>query len=177
MLENKAVIIMNGKGGVGKDHFVDVLRTKYNVDLVSSVDLIKIAGSILGCDVNTKSDVDRAFLSDLKKISAKYYDHPVKYMNAQFDKFINKIDSQILVYMIREEHEILRMNHILVIDKGFKNVNNILITNSNIDKTYGNSSDDEVGKQDLYNLEFENIFNNPANDELFLTKIAELIGF
>ena len=174
---NKAVIIMNGKGGVGKDYLVDILRTKYNVKLVSSVDMIKMAAKILGCDIEKKSDVDRAFLSDLKKLSSKYYDHPVKFMVKEFDNFINKEDFQILVYMIREENEILRMNHILVFDKEFKNINNILITNSNINKTYGNSSDDEVGKQDLYNLEFENIFNDSENDVLFLTKVNELIGF
>lgn len=177
MSKNKAVIIMNGKGGVGKDYLVGILRTKYNVKLISSVDLVKEAGKILGCDIENKSDIDRAFLSDLKKLSAKYYDHPVKYMIGEFIQFKSDSDQEILVYMIREEDEINRVNHLLFFDNHFTNTINILITNSAINKKYGNSSDDEVGKQDLYDLEFENVLNNSENDALFLIKINELIGF
>ena len=98
-------------------------------------------------------------------------------MIGEFIQFKSDPDQEILVYMIREEDEINRVNHLLFFDNHFTNTNNILITNSAIDKEYGNLSDDEVGKQDLYDLEFENVLNSSENDKLFLTKINELIGF
>lgn len=168
------VLIVNGKGGVGKDYLVSALCREFILKTISSVDKVKEAASMLGCNIIKKDVQDRAFLSDLKALSAKYYDHPVKYMIREFEYFLQD-HYDILVFMIREEDEIKRVKSILQNDKGFNNIFTILVTRE--DKkgaVYNNSSDDKVGEDlSIYDLKFENKINDRKNDLSFVNKIYE----
>ena len=74
------IVIINGKGGCGKDSLIEGLTKcdwwAYNV---SSVDKVKEAGTVLGWD-GGKSDKDRKFLHDLKNLSTEYNDGPNTYL-------------------------------------------------------------------------------------------------
>ena len=74
------IIIINGKGGCGKDSLIDGLKDHgwwpFNL---SSVDLVKDAGKVLGWN-GGKSDKDRKFLHDLKTLSTEYNDGPNSYL-------------------------------------------------------------------------------------------------
>ncbi len=78
-------IIVNGEGGVGKDTFVDFCiaeleRLGLKGGKASSVDLVKVAARYLGWD-GEKDEKGRQFLHDLKMLSTKYCDGPMKYMS------------------------------------------------------------------------------------------------
>ena len=74
------VVIINGKGGVGKDTFVvmckDILGAGciYNI---STVDFVKEVAEMCGWD-GTKTPKNRKFLSDLKDLLTEWDDIPLK---------------------------------------------------------------------------------------------------
>ena len=85
------VVVINGVGGSGKDTFVQIIKDKLKsidnpspfandkisiVKNISTIDTVRIAARFLGCDVYEKDDKCRKFLSELKKLSGKYYDTP-----------------------------------------------------------------------------------------------------
>jgi hypothetical protein len=74
------VVIINGKGGVGKDCFVamckDVLGAEYACN-VSTVDFVKEVAEHCGWD-GTKTPENRKFLSDLKDVLTQWNDVPLK---------------------------------------------------------------------------------------------------
>lgn len=81
----KKIYIINGAAGVGKDTFVEIVRSVLSktTDLdtynISSVDNVKIAAKILGWD-NKKDEKGRKFLSDLKDLSTINYKGPYQYL-------------------------------------------------------------------------------------------------
>ena len=66
----KIVVIINGKGGVGKDTLCDALSSKYTVRNVSSITPIKEIAQLGGWQ-GGKQNKDRKFLADLKKLFKK----------------------------------------------------------------------------------------------------------
>jgi hypothetical protein len=74
------VVIINGKGGSGKDTFVamckDVLGANRILN-ISTVDYVKEVAQFCGWD-GTKTPENRKFLSDLKKILTEWNDTPLK---------------------------------------------------------------------------------------------------
>ena len=72
-MKKKAVII-NGFGGVGKDTFIEMVHYKARfmhntlVSTYSSVDKVKQAAITLGWDGKSKTEKDRRFLHELKKL-------------------------------------------------------------------------------------------------------------
>ena len=173
---NKAVLIFNGKGGVGKDYLANYLRNKYTVNIVSSVDKIKEAADIIEPGISTRKNLnDRSFLSTLKAIANDYYYHSLRYLKSQFSYFMQKPE-QILIVMIREEDEIKQFKKILNSLYDFKNVHAVLITNKEQEyELYGNLSDDGIHKDsNVYDLIFDNAMTKESN-ELFIKEIDELI--
>jgi broad-specificity NMP kinase len=96
----KQVVIINGSGGVGKDTFVDFVEERIKILRISSVDLIKEAGQILGWE-GGKHEVDRKSLSDLKVLATAYCDSPFNYM-IQMNRLFADMDAQVMFLMIRE---------------------------------------------------------------------------
>lgn len=73
----KAIIVINGRGGVGKDTLCDFVKEKYDdtygVQNISSITRIKEIAKDIGWDGN-KDEKGRKFLSDLKKALTEYGD-------------------------------------------------------------------------------------------------------
>ena len=74
------IVIINGKGGCGKDTFVtmcrDVLDTTKILN-ISTVDFVKEVAEYCGWD-GTKTPENRKFLSDLKDVLTQWNDIPLK---------------------------------------------------------------------------------------------------
>ena len=75
----KQVFIINGSGGVGKDLFVNMVKTSvskfspYRVWNYSSIDKVKAIATQIGWS-GGKTEKDRKFLSDLKLLTTEYND-------------------------------------------------------------------------------------------------------
>lgn len=152
----KKLIIINGKGGVGKDTLIDFLveTNKYKIVNLSSVTPIKEVAKQLGWN-GDKDNKSRKFLSDLKKLSADYNNYPVNYICNEYHKITN--DDVIVFAHIREPEEIEKCVNLL----DGENVYTLLIKRSVISSTIiGNSSDDDV---DNYAYDF--IYNNNLDIE------------
>lgn len=95
------IVIINGVGGSGKDTFVQIIKNKLKtienpdpfknnkittvrfekdkvsiVKNISTIDNVRMAARLLGCDIYEKDDKCRRFLHELKKLSSEYYDTP-----------------------------------------------------------------------------------------------------
>ena len=113
---DKIMVVINGVGGVGKDTFVECVAgllggcvdpvTEFEREIVqniSTVDLIKRAAKLLGW-TGDKSNKDRKFLSDLKKVCCEYNDLPYKIVQMEYEWG----DFKILFVHCREPEEIQR---------------------------------------------------------------------
>lgn len=159
----KKAIIINGFGGVGKDTFIDILRSefnynhqgqtiydaKWNIESFSSVDKVKEAAKILGWDGVTKDLKSRRFLHDLKNLVTEYNDGCLLYMKTTFERIH---DSDYLIdlifFHIREPKEI---------DKAKEALNAIVIyvKNDNVLRNDHNLED-----KDIENYPYDYIVNN-----------------
>ncbi len=145
----KTVLIINGKGGVGKDTLINSLIDKYSVQIVSSIDPIKKVAFQLGWD-GSKTPIARKFLSDLKRLSIQYNNYPTNYLIEQYLSFLDD-NQDILAVFIREPEEISKFKSLVPDSK------TILITRNEslIPMSWGNSSDDDVFSYN-YDYYFEN---------------------
>lgn len=101
------VIAVNGKGGSGKDTFLDYVIEELNsigftAYKYSSVDVVKEAAKLLGWD-EVKDNKGRQFLSDLKDLSSKNYDGPLNYMMRLVK---SEVAPNYMFFHIREPQEI-----------------------------------------------------------------------
>lgn len=145
----KTVLIINGKGGVGKDTLINSLTDKYNIYVVSSIDPIKEIAFQLGWD-GIKTPAARKFLSDLKRLSIQFNDYPTKYLLRKYLSFLDD-DNDIMAVFIREPVEISKFKTLV------PNTKTILIlrNESPTPTSWGNSSDDDVFSYS-YDYCFEN---------------------
>ena len=103
---SKAVIVINGSGGVGKDTLCDLAAKHLKIENISTITPIKEIAAQCGWD-GSKDDKSRRFLSDLKKLSADYNDFPTNWALARYHKFLLS-DDDILFVHIREPEEIAK---------------------------------------------------------------------
>ncbi|MCM1214030.1 MAG: hypothetical protein NC548_05870 [Lachnospiraceae bacterium] len=74
------IIIINGKGGCGKDSLIDGVAAHCWWPVTrSAVDKVKEAATVLGWD-GGKSDKDRKFLHEMKNLSTEFNDGPNTYL-------------------------------------------------------------------------------------------------
>jgi len=138
----KKVVIINGRGSSGKDTFIGIceLLAKSKVYNFTSVAVVKKAAEMLGW-LGNKSDKDRKFLSDLKKLSIWYNDQPNEYMLYSLK---NSDENSINFFHIREWEEINKF----INDVKKLNINcdicTLLIDRDTNKDYYGNSSDDDI---------------------------------
>ena len=128
----KKVIVINGRGGVGKDTCVDVVARKYVVLNCSSITPIKKAAEMLGWDYGDKSDKARKFLSDLKMASSEFNDFPFTYLLDKYRWFMETEGVDVMFVHIRE-----------------------LIKSNRTERDYGNLADDNVDNYD-YDFVYRN---------------------
>ena len=102
----KQVIVINGKGGAGKDTICDIVSRHYSCANISSITPIKGIAAQFGWD-GEKDAKSRRFLSDLKMAFSKYNDLPTKYLLSEYSKFMADATLEILFVHIREAPEIL----------------------------------------------------------------------
>lgn len=141
---DKKVIIINGRGGVGKDTLIESLQNEYHVLNISAIDPIKKIAFQNGYD-GGKSDKDRKFLSDLKKAFIEYNDLPNKYLIEKYHEFLMSDYFEVLFVHIREPEEIDKFKELVPLAK-------TLLIYTNDDKVFNNDSDNNV---EDYNYDFK----------------------
>ena len=145
---DKTVIIINGKGGAGKDTICDIVSKHINAISVSSITPIKEIAKQYGWN-GEKDNKSRRFLADLKKAFSEYNDLPTTYLLEQYTEFINDAKTEIMFVHIREADEILHF-----IDKLPTSVLTLYIDRPGLGK-YDNESDDNADKFN-YDLKYVN---------------------
>lgn len=159
---DKIVIIINGKGGVGKDTICDFISKYYSTRKVSSITPILTIAKTGGWD-GKKDDKSRKLLSDLKILFTNYNDLSFNYLKSQIEEFLLTSDRILFIHM-REPEEITKF--VKYLDS--LNIKNktLLVKRKGFDeKIYNNESDDNVDNYD-YDIIFHNdidITENPNN--------------
>ncbi|MCD8180525.1 MAG: hypothetical protein LUF26_03485 [Firmicutes bacterium] len=145
----KTVIIINGKGGAGKDTLCDMAAKHYAVRNVSAITPIKEIAKNYGWN-GEKDSKSRKFLSDLKRVFIEYNDLPTKYLLEQYELFMRS-DERLMFVHIREGAEIDKLKSLI------KTKCLTLLVRRPIDgaESWGNASDDEV-EQYGYDLYYDN---------------------
>ncbi len=166
----KLVVVINGKGGVGKDALCDGLKEKYKTKNVSSITPIKEIAGKYGWN-GEKDPKSRRFLAELKRVFTEYNDLPTKYLIDEYEAFLGDENDVMLVH-IREGAEI---------DKFIKALHtsaiSILVKRSAVDNSekYGNAADDEVENY-TYDYVYHNDLPLPESQERFAEFIDGIIG-
>lgn len=139
-MSDKTVVVINGKGGVGKDTLCDIVAKHYPTINISAITPYKVVAQQLGWK-GEKTDKARKFLSELKRISIEYNDYPLNHLFANWKSFMQSNYSVMFVH-IREPEEIDKFK------KWVPNVKTLLIESRRVQREFGNSSDDKVMNYD-----------------------------
>ena len=122
----KEIIIINGTGGSGKDTFVEFCSKYGKVKNFSSIDKVKEVAKVIGW-TGAKTEKDRKFLSDLKRLTTEYNDMAFNSIKEEVEQF-KKTKEEIMFIHIREPEEIERAKiafnakALLVKRAGLKNI-------------------------------------------------------
>lgn len=178
MAGKKLVIIINGKGGCGKDTICDILERHYPTKRISTITKVKQAARLMFGWKGGKSLKDRKFLSDLKDLWTDYNDGPFVYAIDQFQKFAEKpvaAYNEILIMHVREPSEIKKIKDRIDYIDTVPCVTLLIKSPRTESVEYGNDGDDLVNK---YPYDF--LYNNAAPlikvDEDFMGFFHEFIA-
>lgn len=156
--KRKAIIIINGKGGVGKDTLINFTWKELgHVSTLSAIDPIKEIAKQYGYKESEKTDKARKFLSDLKKVFIEWNELPMQYILSGIESFLDGPDNILFIH-IREISEIEKLKDALAKKEDFSRFKllTLLIKNKRVDdKTFGNASDDHVE-----NYNYDLIYHN-----------------
>ena len=163
----KLIVVINGKGGVGKDALCNATAREFKIKNISSIDAIKEIAKNFGWD-GSKDDKSRKFLSDLKKAFSDYNDLPMRDVVEQAKSFLEDDFNQIMYVHIREPENIAEFKNRMFPISCMA----ILVRRKEIDdkSAYGNDSDDKV-----YEYSYDYIFNNDEPLEESSEKFIKLI--
>jgi len=131
----KEIIIINGTGGSGKDTFVEFVSKYAYVFNFSSVDKVKEVAKVIGWN-GGKTEKDRKFLSDLKRLTTAYNDMAFNSIKSAVEYFQNS-DEEIMFIHIREPEEIARAQLAF-------NAKTLLIKRAGLENITSNYSDASV---------------------------------
>lgn len=138
----KRIFIINGKARAGKDTFINMCSYYTGVINYSSVQPVKDIAASIGWD-GRKTDKDRKFLADLKKLLTEYNDLPFEKTKEKIKEFADPDNkSTILFVHIREASEIRKVLSLSGIDD--IPVNTLYIDNPRVQLNTSNSSDANV---------------------------------
>lgn len=156
----KLAIIINGKGGSGKDTCIEGVQALYggeaHVNNVSTIDPIKEAAKVIGWD-GSKDDKSRKFLADLKKLSTEYNDYPNQYIKDKIEHF--KYNMATLLFIHCREPENIKEIEKYIMEYNIPYTTILVKRETTEDHEYGNMSDDNVDNY-TYNEIFDNSFDN-----------------
>lgn len=186
------IIVINGKGGVGKDWCINQLISKMGEELIeniSSIDPIKKIASEYGYDDSKKTNKSRKFLSDLKAAFTEWNELPMVHTIRSVRDAINAERNKKVVFVhIREPEEIKKFidscKIALMVDNikcnnDFRIVTLLIIDPEDINTTtpkgiFGNGSDDNVEKF-KYDYKFINDKINGKEDDFYDFCIKNII--
>jgi dephospho-CoA kinase len=159
----RLIIVINGKGGCGKDTLCNFASEKYFTLNVSSIDPMKKMAEIIGWN-GSKTLEDRKFLADLKTLVTKYNDGANEYILKKAKEFADLPEYQIMFVHIREPEMIEHFKKTVKRRVCDIPVVTLLVSRNEKDYlVYGNIADDEVN-----NYKYDHVFEN--NDNLNNTK-------
>lgn len=168
----KLGIVINGRGGVGKDTLCDFAAKVYKTVNVSSVTPIKKIAAENGWK-GEKTPEARRFLAELKRVFTEYSDLPNKYSISEYCKFLKDPEKQIFFVHIREGEEIKKFVSAAKCFDGAACVT-LLVRSDRCKGTYGNASDDMV-EDYAYDYFFDNNGTLEEAEEGFITFLAKLL--
>ena len=166
---NKLVMVINGRGGVGKDALCDALTKQFKVINKSSVDPIKEIASRYGWQ-GEKTPQARKFLADLKQVFVEYNDLPTRYLLDQYHQFMDS-DADIFCAHIREASEIAKFIELIPTHKITMLIRR---PDPNGKVVYGNSADDLVESY-TYDYIYDNVLPLEESGEAFCSLIAKIL--
>lgn len=156
-LSDKMVVVINGKGGVGKDAMCSIAQEAFAVRVISAITPIKNIARLCGWN-GAKDKKSRKFLSDLKRLLVEYNDLPTTYLTEEYQAFLQSEDDILFVH-IRERDQIEAFLNRVNTPKMTLLVKS---TRSGMEQgKLGNASDDEV---ELFDYDFT-YWNNGTLDE------------
>ena len=159
----KQVVIINGKGGVGKDFLCNIVSKYYKTKVISVVDEVKRIAENCGWK-GEKTPEARKFLSDLKLALEKYNGSPLMSVFEKLNTFIQKEDEILFIHM-REKNDIEMIKELVNFTGMYKSLSMItlLIERDSLKYTiYGNVADDNVNEY-VYDYIYK---NNCSLDEV-----------
>ena len=157
----KHIIIINGTGECGKDSFVKGVQECEKAFNFSSIDDVKRVARVIGWD-GGKTEKDRKFLSDLKRLTTEYNDFAFNCVSKAVKEF-KKSDDNIMFIHIREPEEIERA----VKTFGAKA---LLIKRGGQENIKSNYSDANVD-----NYDYDYIIHNDGTIEELMEKAKEFV--
>ncbi|MCM1222628.1 MAG: hypothetical protein NC548_50015 [Lachnospiraceae bacterium] len=164
-LLGKVIIVVNGKGGVGKDTICDIVNHFFRSKHISAITPIKEIATHCGWD-GEKTPKSRKFLSDLKSIVMDYNQYPTKYLVQQVCEFMVDDKTDILFVDIRESGQINLFANDVKYATGMDVKTLLVKSNRTEDVKYGNTSDDDV---DQYPYDYT--FHNDGDLDLLEEKV------
>lgn len=166
----KIALVINGRGGVGKDTLCDLAARHYKVYNISSVDPIKDIARSCGWD-GRKDDKSRRFLSDLKALTIAYNDFPTVWAKERYLGFLES-DDEIMFLHIREPEEIEK--YVRATGGAAKTL--LIRGGARMTKSsYGNVSDDRV-EDYSYDYYFTNDKSLEEAERDFTAMLREMLG-
>jgi hypothetical protein len=180
---DKLIVVINGKGGSGKDtlaNFVAEQMREGSAEVVSSITPIKEIAYKYGYSDDDKNLMARRFLSELKAVFIEWNDLPLMYLGPIIDDFLDTPSKKLLFVMIREPVEIKKFK--TLVDRKLVDLTKegncpsteivtLLIKRPEVDSIdFCNESDDYV---DNYNYDY--IYNNDG--DLFREKYKFMLFF
>ena len=166
----KLTIVINGRGGVGKDTLCDFAAERYRVRNVSSITPIKEIARAHGW--NGEKDLrSRKFLSDLKRVFTEYNDLPTQYLIKEHQAFLEDKEEQILFVHIRESEQIAAF-----VQGVSGNCVTLLVRreDESLAQNYGNASDDDVENYS-YDYYYDNSLPLEQTRDAFFLLIEHIV--
>lgn len=162
----KIAIVINGKGGVGKDTLCELAAKHFKIKNVSSITPIKEIALECGWQ-GEKTDKARKFLSDLKRLTIEYNDYPTLWAHKQYESFLES-DEEFMFLHVREPLEIEKFVKL----SGAKTL--LIRGGDRMTKSdYGNASDDCVEDYE-YDYYFTNDKTLPEAEAEFVKLLSEM---
>ena len=165
----KIAIVINGRGGVGKDTLCELASRHFRVKNISSVTPIKEIAAMCGWD-GRKDPKSRKFLSDLKQLCVEYNDFPTNWAYEEYLEFLSS-DKEVFFVHIREGSEIRKF-----IDRTDGRAVALLVRGGArmMGGALGNASDDEV-ENFSYNYYYTNDKSIEEAEREFVALLQQML--
>lgn len=164
----KLAVVINGKGGVGKDTLCKIASERFNVSVVSAITPIKNIARQFGWK-GEKDKKSRRFLSELKRVFIEYNNLPNNFLIDEYNKFLR--DNNLILFVhIRENDQIDLFKRSI---EG-KCVTLLIRRNQDEILEYGNYSDDSV-EDYTYDYYYDNSVSLEETRKSFVVFLEQML--